>query len=67
MNASFLAFCPACNKSVTAALVSGSLGNLQKDEGDVELAHPTNDPHVGDHRWMLTDPQAKANLRKFLA
>ena len=59
----FSANCPACNKSVTAFLVQGSLENLQKGEGDVKLAHPTNDPYVGDHTWILNDPQAKARLR----
>ena len=64
---SFLARCPTCKKSVTAFLAQGSVENLQKDEGNVELAHWTNDPHVGDHRWMLNDPQAKARLRKLIA
>lgn len=63
----FFARCPACKKSVTAFVVSGSLENLQKGEGDVELAHLTNDPHVGDHIWILNDPQAKARLRKLIA
>jgi hypothetical protein len=63
----FLADCPACNEKVTAFLVRGSLENLLNEEGDVELAHLTNDPHVGDHRWILNDPQAKARLRKLVA
>ncbi len=62
----FFADCPACNKKVTAFLVHGSLENLQKGEGDVKLAHPTNDPYEGDHTWMLNDPQAKARLRKLI-
>jgi hypothetical protein len=62
----FFADCPACNNKVTAFLVQGSLENLQKDAGDVKLAHPTNDPHVGDHTWILNDPQAKARLRKLV-
>jgi hypothetical protein len=62
----FLADCPACNKKVTAFLVQGSLENLQKDQGDVVLAHPTNDSSVGDHRWILNDPQAKVRLRKLI-
>lgn len=59
----FFADCPVCNEKVTAFLVRGSLNNLLNEEGDVELAHPTNDPHVGDHKWILNDPQAKARLR----
>ena len=62
----FFADCPACNEKVTAFLVQGSLENLLSEEGDVELAHPTNDPHVGDHRWLLNDPQAKARLRNLI-
>ncbi len=62
----FSAYCPACKETVTAALVRGSLENLQKDEGDVELAHPTDDSRVGDHRWILTDQQARARLRKLI-
>jgi hypothetical protein len=61
-----LADCPICKKKVTAALVRGSLDNLQEDKGDVELAHPTNDPRAGDHRWILSEPDAKASLRRIL-
>jgi hypothetical protein len=64
---SFQANCPACKKSVSAFLVQGSLENLRKNEGDVRLGHPTNDPHVGDHIWILTDPEAKARLRKLIS
>ena len=68
MIASFTAYCPICKETVhNAVLGHGSLENLLKDEGDVRLAHPnpTNDPHVGDHNWILTDPQKKTNLRKY--
>jgi hypothetical protein len=62
----FSAKCPACDKSVTAFLVMGSLENLQKGEGEVKLAHCTNDPYEGDHTWILNDPQAKARLRRLV-
>jgi hypothetical protein len=65
MNIDFQVRCPKCNdKLVTGALKRGSLENLRKDQGDVVVGHPTNDPRVGDHTWILTDPQVKANLRK---
>jgi hypothetical protein len=60
----FFAECPVCKKTVTAVLGHGSLENLKKGEGDVELAHPTDDPRVGDHKWTLTDRQVKARLHK---
>ena len=63
---SFFALCPYCNQKVTAALVQGSLEKLRTGEGDVRLAHPTNDPHVGDHQWTV-DPQTRVNLRKLIA
>jgi hypothetical protein len=57
--------CPKCNdKLVTGALKRGSLENKRKDAGDVIVGHATNDPLVGDHTWILADPQVKANLRK---
>ena len=62
----FFADCPACEKSVTAFLMQGSLENLLNEEGDVELAHLTNAPHLGDHMWILNDPQAKARLRNLI-
>jgi hypothetical protein len=62
----FSAKCPACDKSVTAFLVMGSLENLVKGEGEVKLAHCTNDPYEGDHTWILNDPQAKARLRRLV-
>lgn len=62
----FLAFCPECKKTVSVAFGVGSLENLKKGEGDVVLAHPTNDPYVGDHTWILNDPKAKANLQAYL-
>jgi hypothetical protein len=62
----FFARCPTCKESVTTFLVQGSLENLQKNKGNVELAHPTNDSHVGDHRWILNDQQAKDRLRKLI-
>jgi hypothetical protein len=66
MNISFQARCPNCKKTVTAAILRGSLEKLQADEGDVEVGHPTDDPHVGDHTWKL-DPQSIDNLRKKIA
>lgn len=63
---SFQAYCPHCEKSVNAFLVRGSLEKLQKNEGDVEVGHPTNDPHVGDHTWRLIK-QEKDNLRRMIA
>src|SRR5467141_2863627 len=67
MISSFSARCPICKETVHSAVLGhGSTENLQKGEGDVELAHPTNDPRVGDNKWKLTDPQAKANLLKLI-
>jgi len=68
MTSSFSAYCPICKETVhNAVLGHGSTENLQNDKGDVELAHPTNDPRVGDHKWKLSDPEAKARLRKLIA
>ncbi len=63
---SIRAFCPECKETVSVAFRIGSLENLKKGEGDVVLAHPTNDPYVGDHTWILNDPKAKANLKSYL-
>jgi len=62
----FLAICPECKTRVSVAFGAGTLENLKKGKGDVVLAHATNDPHVGDHTWILTDPEAKARLRSYL-
>jgi len=62
----FLATCPACKTKVSVAFGSGTLENLKSGKGDIVLIHPTNDPSVGDHRWILTDPEAKARLKSFL-
>jgi hypothetical protein len=70
MVSTFTAYCPICKERVhNAVLGHGSLENLQKGKGDVELAHPnpTNDPLVGDHKWRLTDSQTIANLLKLIA
>ena len=48
---------------MSAALVRGSLEELQQGAGQVQVGHPTDDPTVGDHNWML-DAQSAANLRK---
>jgi hypothetical protein len=63
MNITFNAYCPLCRKTVSAALVRGSLEELQQGAGQVQVGHPTDDPTVGDHNWML-DAQSAANLRK---
>jgi len=63
---SIRAFCPECKETVSVAFRIGSLENLKKGKGDVVLAHATNDPHVGDHTWILTDPEAKARQRSYL-
>ncbi len=63
---SIRAFCPECKETVSVAFRIGSLENLKKGKGDVVLAHATNDPHVGDHTWILTDPEAKARLRSYM-
>jgi hypothetical protein len=66
MTSQFFADCPICGKKVeNAVLGHGSLENLQKGKVDVALAHPTNDPLVGEQRWTVTDPQVKATLRKY--
>ena len=63
---SFLTYCPECKKNVSAALTTGSSENLKKDEGEVILGHPTDDPRVGDHTWIVNDPKTKANLKAYL-
>ncbi len=63
---SYLADCPHCGKKVSVALGSGSLKNLKTGEGDVVLAHPTDDPKVGDHTWVLRDTAARARLRSLV-
>jgi len=61
----FIAYCPICKNTVTNTVLGhGSLENLKNDEGDIELAHPTNDPRVGEHKWTLIDKQVKARLRE---
>ena len=63
----FSADCPICKTKVhNAVLGHGSMENLHKDRGDVALAHATDDPRVGDHRWVVKDPQVKARLRKLI-
>jgi hypothetical protein len=63
-NMNFSAHCLHCGETVLAALLRGSTRNLIKG-GRVEVGHPTNDPLVGDHTWVL-GVEAKATLRRTL-
>jgi hypothetical protein len=68
MASQFFADCLICGKKVNNAVLGhGSLESLQKGKGDVWLAHATNDPHVGEHKWKLIDPKDKARLFKLIA
>jgi len=62
----YLADCPRCGKKASVALGSGSLENLKTGKGDVVLAHPTDDPKVGDHTWVLQDSSARARLKSLV-
>ena len=60
----FRAFCPHCQKLVSASVTIESVDNLLSGQGDVELGHPADDPSVRDHMWILTDSVARTRLRK---
>lgn len=63
----FFALCPECNRTVSDAVLGhGSPENLQRGEGDVFLAHPVQDPLVGEHRRRVTEPEELARLRNLL-
>jgi hypothetical protein len=67
MISSFSAFCPICKKTVSKTVLRhGSLEKLRKGEGGIGLAHATNDPRVGEHKWTESDTQVITRLRKLL-
>ena len=60
----YLADCPQCGgKKVTVTFGSGSLENLRTGKGDVVLVHPTDDPKVGQHMWVLADRAVRTRLK----
>lgn len=61
----FFADCPECGK-VQAAVTSSSMENLKTGKGEVTLMHPTDDPKVGDHTWVLGDSFARQRLRSLM-
>jgi hypothetical protein len=63
----FQAYCPECQKTVSADLRSDTLENLQTGKGDVVLGHLTDDPRVGDHTWVVNDSKVRANIKEHLA
>ena len=67
MNIQLQAYCPDCERTVTAFLLSGSLEKLQKNEADVEVIHSTTKAGIGAHRWKLVNPRDRDDLRKRLA
>ncbi len=61
----FQAFCPKCNKTVTAFAIptpniSGKpTANLRvavNNGGRIEITHPT---HEGEHRWIVSNQSPK--------
>ena len=65
---SFQAYCPYCEKKVTAfTLLGGSaLERALENDADIDVGHLTYDVHEGDHTWKLIR-QEKAKLRKAIA
>lgn len=65
---SFLAYCPYCEKKVTATTILGgsSLEHALENDLDVVVVHLTEGSNEGDHKWKL-NRQETGNLRKAIA